>query len=386
MAGVYVHIPFCKSRCRYCDFYSTTMFASRWEAYEEALLNELNLRAETFRSCVQADGDKVETLYFGGGTPSLVNERSIANIIQAIRSAFHKELSLKEVTLEANPGDLTREKLQALKAAGINRLSIGIQSLNDNLLHQIGRRHTAKQAIEVVHMAQEVGFDNISVDLMYGLPGQTMQNWISDVEAICQMNVQHVSAYCLTYEEGTSLFQALERGEVAELEDEILNQMQEYVVNRLSKAGIVRYEISNYAKPGFESRHNSAYWRKKTYLGLGAGAHSYDGKFLRQANPDNLDEYISAVSQAQSVGLARLLHLQDEQLTEDDLYNETVMLGLRTMKGVDSADISSAYLPHFLTQMQRYIDKGLVVKDDTLFAATQEGCHILNRIIEDIMI
>lgn len=373
MLGIYIHIPFCKSRCLYCDFYSTTRHELR-EAYLRAFVKEIRTRKNEFI-------DTYCTIYFGGGTPSLLSTEQINSILSTIAD-YAPRSKWKEVTLEANPGDLSLEKLKALRQIGINRLSIGIQSFNNTLLQRIGRRHNATEAIEAVHSARQAGFENISIDLMYGLPGQTMEDWVLDLEMVTTLPVQHVSAYCLTYEPGTPLYAQLDRREVHELADELVNCMQEKAAEYLKQSAILQYEVSNYAKVGFESKHNSNYWNHTPYVGLGAGAHSFNGVNIRQWNPDDIDKYISSINNS----TAQYLPAGSERLTDVDIYNEMIMLGLRTCKGVDCKRINSGHLNHFLTAIQPYINNGMLVQEKGFVRASGDGWHILNRIIEDIMI
>lgn len=376
MAGIYVHIPFCKSRCRYCDFYSTTMLGRQSE-YISALKQELQLRASCFEQEFRMRGENLKTVYFGGGTPSTLCEKDIADFLMAIRNCFPTE-TIDEITLEANPGDLTEEKLLFLRKAGVNRLSIGIQSFNDALLHLIGRRHSSEEAIEAVRMAKRCGFDNISIDMMYGLPEQSLDDWKRDVQVAVSLDVQHVSAYCLTYEEGTPLYKALLKGEVEELDEDLLNEMQEYLEDVLQQSGIIRYEISNYAIPGYESKHNSSYWIGSPYLGLGAGAHSYDGKYHRKWNPDDIISYISGLE-------AGRLQLQCEELTDVDLYNERIMLGLRTTAGIDISHFSHDEQVGLIDRLDKFLSEGLLVADGSRVRANRMGMRILNSIITELM-
>ena len=245
MAGLYVHIPFCKKRCLYCDFYSTTLLERRAE-YIEAVLREITERkSET--------DEPIRTIYLGGGTPSTLPANDIARILAAIGMQ-----EAEEITMELNPGDATAGYLQDLKNAGINRLSIGIQSFQDHLLRTIGRRHNAQEAIEAVHMAQKAGFDNLSIDLIYALPGQTMRQWEEDIETSLSLDIQHISCYGLIYEEGTALTHMMEKGEIESIDEDIENEMYDYLCNRLKKAGFEHYEVSNFALPGFESKQNSS--------------------------------------------------------------------------------------------------------------------------------
>ena len=376
MAGIYIHIPFCKSRCIYCDFYSTTRLQDR-EEYVRCIEQETALRAPAFAQQMANKGDILKTVYFGGGTPSVLSERHIDDILCNIRSFFH-HTKIEEITLEANPGDLSEDKLRGLKEAGINRLSMGVQSFQDALLHRLSRRHNGEEAIAAVRAARRAGFENISIDLMYGLPEQTMAQWQADVEQAIQLDVEHVSAYCLTYEEGTPLYRMLQDGAVSELDEDLCNQMQDYLEEALEKKGVNRYEISNYAKEGYRSKHNSSYWTGAPYLGLGAGAHSYDGAYCRQWNPDDIGAYMAAIEKGE-------LPFENEILSETDRYNEAVMLGLRTSEGLDLNRFSEADRAQILTESALFLREGLLKHTGEHIRATHAGTRVLNRLIEALM-
>ena len=275
MAGLYVHIPFCKKRCLYCGFFSTTLLSRRKE-YMDALLKEIETRRNEA-------SEPIRTIYIGGGTPSTLEPTDIQAILRTIGIG-----QAEEVSMEMNPGDMNEQYLHQIKQAGVNRLSIGIQSFQDSLLQVLGRRHTAKQAIDAVHLAQQAGFDNISVDLMYALPGQTLELWQSDIEIALQLGIQHISTYGLMYEEGTALTKMVETGEIEAIDEDTENAMYDYLCQRLKEAGFEHYEVSNFALPGYESKHNSSYWDGTQYIGVGAGAHSYIGH-VRSWNPSDLD-------------------------------------------------------------------------------------------------
>lgn len=370
MAGLYIHIPFCKSRCIYCDFFSTTQLGRRTE-YVDALIQEWHSRSEE----AQQTG-KTETIYLGGGTPSLLEIADLQNLFSALPVS-----QAGEITLECNPGDITPEKAAAWRRMGINRLSIGIQSFDDMLLCRIGRRHTAEQARTAVRTAQAAGFDNISIDLIYGLPTDNEPRTIDiepleivkkDVEEALLLDVQHISTYCLTFEEGTPLSRMLARGEVAETDEDTENAMYDYIAHRLGKAGFEHYEVSNFAHPGKRSRHNSNYWNNTPYIGLGAGAHSYNGTD-RSWNPDDLPIYIEEIRN-------HTLVRETEHLSAKDRYNERLMLGLRTADGIACSDLHD---PRLLTH---YIERRLLrLTPDNRVVATLSGLHILNQIIEDLM-
>ena len=364
MAGIYIHIPFCKSRCRYCDFFSTTALEKQ-QQYVDALLREWGTRQHELQ-------EPVHTIYIGGGTPSTLVCEDLRRIILQVATGNNiVRHNSMEITIEANPGDITTEKVQAWREMGINRLSIGVQSLNDTLLQLIGRRHNATQVRQAIKIAQAGGFDNISIDLMYALPSQTMEQWKKDVEEVLQWNIQHLSCYGLIYEEGTTLTQMLERGEIEMVDEEVEMAMYDYLVGELSRHGYLHYEVSNFAREGFESKHNSSYWNNTAYLGLGAGAHSYDGKHQRSWNVSDLDTYINQAISGQ-------WQRETELLTDEDHLLEQVMLGLRTKQGVNKAVVNAE-------AAQRYIEQGLLIEQEGKIIATTTGMHVLNRVIEDLL-
>ncbi|MBQ7997089.1 MAG: radical SAM family heme chaperone HemW [Paludibacteraceae bacterium] len=361
MAGFYVHIPFCKRRCLYCDFYSTILLPRRGE-YVDALLQEITERKKELN-------EPIKTIYLGGGTPSVLDSIDIFRILRTIGTD-----DAEEITMEINPGDADLKYLREIRQCGVNRLSIGIQSFKDDLLQLIGRRHSAIQAINAVHMAQEAGFDNISIDLMYALPSQKMSLWEADIEIALRLGVQHISSYGLMYEEGTALTKKKEQGELEVVDEDTENAMYDYLCKRLKKAGYVHYEVSNFALPGYESKHNSSYWNGTPYIGVGAGAHSYLPP-VRSWNKSDMSAYIKKVNKG-------ILQQDKETLTEKDMYNEQIMLGLRTAKGC----MLSPSVDRRLT-VGNYIQSGLLrEEEDGRIVATQKGLHILNRIIEDLMI
>ena len=363
MAGIYIHIPFCKSRCKYCDFFSTTHMEKRAQ-YVEALLCEWQDRKNELH-------EPIRTLYIGGGTPSTLTVDSLQLIVDSLlESEGGNPARPKEITLEVNPGDVTLEKAQAWRAMGINRLSMGVQSFDDTLLQLIGRRHTAQQAREAVATAQAAGFDNISIDLMYALPSQTIQQWRKDVAQALQLGVQHISTYGLIYEEGTHLTNLLEQGIIEAVDEDTELQMYDYLVEQLTMNGFVHYEVSNFSLPGRQSQHNSSYWNNTPYLGLGAGAHSYDGN-TRTWNVSDLDEYIQQA-------INHRLQPEKEELTDEDKHTERVMLGLRTNQGVSVEDVQ-------LDKAQPYLQQRLLKQEGNRLIATTQGWHLLNRIIEDLV-
>lgn len=373
MAGIYIHIPFCKSRCRYCDFFSTTHLEKQSQ-YIEALLIEMQDRLQLHNNCQLSTDNRqlISTIYIGGGTPSTLQIEHLRAIFDCLANNIPHPIQGTdiEITLEANPGDITPEKAHAWRALGINRLSIGIQSFDDELLQLIGRRHTAAQARQAVATAQAAGFDNISIDLMYALPSQTMEMWQNDVAEALRLGVQHISTYGLIYEEGTVLMTLLDHGVVEAVDEDTEMQMYDYLAETLVANGFLHYEVSNFARPGHESKHNSSYWNDTPYIGLGAGAHSYNG-LQRQWNISNLDSYIAQA-------ITRQWQPETETLTQDQRHTEHIMLGLRTNRGVEISAVNRQ-------RAEAYIAQGLLVKQDDRVVATQQGWHILNRIIEDLL-
>ncbi len=272
MAGIYIHIPFCRQKCYYCDFYKTVN-TSLTVKFLPALESEIILRKGYLES------ETIETIYFGGGTPSVLTESELADILQTL----HQQYSIScdaEITFEANPDDLSIEYLQGLKRTGVNRLSIGIQSFQDTFLKKMNRRHTAMQAVEAIENAANLGFDNISVDLIYGLPGLSSTAWKKDLKQVFKLPVQHLSAYHLTYHEGTAFYTWLKKGALKELKEAQSVSQFEILVEQAEKNGFEQYEISNFAKDRLYSKHNSSYWLGTKYLGLGPSAHSFNGKFI----------------------------------------------------------------------------------------------------------
>jgi len=359
MAGIYVHIPFCYSRCSYCGFFSTTELSQR-SIYVDALLKEYQQRADYL-----PQDEPVRTIYIGGGTPSQLVNKDLERLLRTLPVA-----QAEEVTMEANPSDMTEAKLKAWKAMGINRLSIGVQSFDEGMLAFLNRRHGSKQAKKVIRLAQELGYTNISIDLMYALPYQTLERWQADIDTALTFGVQHISSYCLSYEPGTPLDNWRRKGLVRETDDDLANAMYARLCQRLKEAGYKHYEVSNFALPGYESRHNSSYWDETPYMGLGAGAHSYD-RVSRQWNVANLQKYLRDIMNGK-------VPCKRERLTESEKYNEHVMLGLRTSKGIAATD-------ELLKKAQPYIASGKLKHADGQLIATSDGINILNTIITDLM-
>lgn len=375
MAGIYVHIPFCASRCSYCDFFSTLRLADVGADYVEAVVAEAGLRSGELR------GEPVRTLYLGGGTPSQLPGPLLERLVQGLGDTIDMSC-LEEFTIEANPDDVTPEWCAALTRLGVNRVSMGVQSFEDPILRLIGRRHTAVQAVEAVARLREAGIGNISIDLIFGLPGQTVPSWTDTVRQAIALRPQHISAYGLTYEEGTRLWRQRQDGEVVEVPEEQCLEMYSILVDELQSAGYEHYEISNFALPGYHSRHNSSYWDDTPYLGLGAAAHSYDG-CIRRYNPHDLQRYIDAVMTGKTA-------CEQEKLSQWERYDERVMLGLRTARGVDAErlrqDFGDEAWHHFIDEAQHHLAAGHLKRvGKSRYVLTRDGIMLSDSIIRDLM-
>lgn len=320
MAGIYVHIPFCRKACYYCNFHFSTSFQKKDELIE-ALAKEVKLQSHYL------EGQTIETIYFGGGTPSALPAGDIEMVLKEIQT-FYPIAPNAEVTLEANPDDIISDNLLAWKHAGINRLSIGIQAFQDELLAGWNRNHLSKQALESIPLAQKEGFHNITADLIYGGQGLTDESWIQNLQTLIDFNIPHISSYALTVENGTVLAHQIKKGKIKSPDDEQSNRQYSIMQSILKQSGYEQYEISNFAKPGFQSRHNTNYWSGAHYLGIGPSAHSYNG-LTRQWNVANNIKYTHALEH-------NTVPFEIEVLTNIECYNEIVMTGLRTSTGINT--------------------------------------------------
>ena len=373
MAGVYVHIPFCKQRCVYCDFYST-IDAAWQDTYVDTLIDEARHRQSEVRQCFK-------TLYIGGGTPSQLKTDLMCRLVEGLREALPLG-AVEEFTVEVNPDDVTGHYARLLVDFGVNRVSMGVQSFVDDELRLIRRRHDAQAARLAVQTIRDAGINNISIDLIYGIPGQTIDTWRYSVDEAIALGVQHISAYNLSYEKGTPLWRMREQGKVTEVDDDTCVAMYQLLVDRLKSAGYEHYEISNFAQPGFHSRHNSAYWDGTSYLGLGAAAHSYDGQ-VRRYNIADLKGYIHRVNDQ---GVA----YQEEALTPGEQYDETVMLALRTARGLDTAVIHDRFgqdtYDYLMRQARQHIDAGRLTALGGQLRLTPEAVMLADAIIRDLFL
>ena len=373
MAGIYIHIPFCKRRCIYCDFFSTTQSEKKAE-YVHALARELEMRKD------YVGDEEIETIYLGGGTPSQLSQEELEEIFAYIYKVY-KVTPDAEITLEANPDDLTPEYVSMLRTLPVNRISMGIQTFQEETLKLLHRRHTARQAIEAFRRCREAGFQNISIDLMYGLPGESLETWEQDLQQAVDLRPEHISAYHLIYEEGTTLWNLREQNKVEEAEEELSLTLFKTLIERLTKAGYQHYEISNFCLPGLHSRHNSSYWTGKKYLGCGPSAHSFDG-ISRQWNVSSLEKYLEGIRSNQ-------LDFELEDLDLYTRYNDFVITSIRTCLGMPLTQLRTTYgetLYNYCLRMAKpHIEQGVLeIKEDTL-KLTPQGIFISDGIMSDLL-
>jgi oxygen-independent coproporphyrinogen-3 oxidase len=372
MSGIYIHIPFCKQACHYCDFHFSTSLKKK-EELVNALCTELVLRKN------ELDGN-VETIYFGGGTPSLLSSEELQQIFETIYSNF-KVSENPEITLEANPDDLSKEQIHKFTNSQINRLSIGIQSFFEEDLKLMNRAHNASEALESIKEAKQY-FENISIDLIYGIPGMSSERWKKNLEIVLSLDVPHLSCYALTVEPKTALKKFIEKGIVPPVDEEAAKQHYEILLSETEKAGLENYEFSNFGKPGFHSRNNTAYWEGKPYLGIGPSAHSYDGKF-RSWNIANNTKYIKSIEAGE-------LPSEKELLSKQDKYNEYIMTGLRTKKGVSLGKVESEfgkkYSEYLLKQAENLLKNNLLILENETLKISKKGKFLSDGIAADLFL
>ena len=373
MAGIYIHIPFCKRRCIYCDFFSTTQ-SEKKSAYVRALCRELEMRRD------YVEGEEIETIYLGGGTPSQLTEEELKAIFSSIYHIY-KVKEDAEITLEANPDDLTPEYVAVLRQLPINRISMGIQTFQEETLKLLHRRHTAVQAIEAFRRCREAGFRNISIDLMYGLPGETLETWMQDLRQAINLRPEHISAYHLIYEEDTALWRLREQHCVEEADEDLSVSLFTTLIDRLSEAGYQHYEISNFCLPGLHSRHNSSYWTSKKYLGCGPSAHSFNG-VSRQWNVASLEGYIKGVEEGE-------LDYEVEELDLYTRYNDYVLTSIRTCWGMSLSKLRSEFgeeLYRYCMRMAKpHVDQGVLENSEGVLRLTRKGIFVSDGIMSDLM-
>ncbi len=374
MAGIYLHIPFCRKRCHYCDFFKSTDLSQKARLLE-GLKKEMESRSSELAS------EEINTIYLGGGTPSVLLVDELKGLLDTIFLNYRVSPEA-EITMEANPDDLSQAVLSFLREIGFNRLSMGIQSFSETDLKLMNRRHGVMQAIQSVKWAKTAGFRNISIDLIYGLPNQTLEEWERNVQVAVQLDVQHISAYNLTYHEGTVFYDQLKKGILKELPDELSLQQFEILIRILKDAGFEHYEISNFCKPGFYSKHNSSYWKNQKYLGVGPSAHSFD-LVSRRWNVSSIGAYLDGIENGKP-------YSESEILTEQDRYNDYIITGLRTIWGVSEelikSEFSAPYLDHFHKMSEKYLQLGKVIRTSEKVSLSPEGLFISDQIMADFMV
>jgi putative coproporphyrinogen dehydrogenase len=419
MSGLYIHIPFCASRCIYCGFYSTVPAKKKderlsvEEQYVNALCHEMELRE---RDDYDMTGERttLSTIYFGGGTPSQLSFQSLRKIFQTIDKVFHiglerdeysntcKTATPVEITMECNPDDVTEEFAQNLRSLPINRVSMGAQTFSDDRLKFLHRRHTADEVETAVERLRDVDIKNISVDLMFGFPNETLAEWEDDIERLIALDIEHISAYSLMYEEGTPLYRLLQAGKVKEMDDELYRQMYDTLIDRLTEAGYEQYEISNFAKlkaqssnlklqtsmfnvqsPNFKvqspfrSQHNSSYWHNVPYIGIGASAHSY-GNGRRSWNVSDTKAYIAAIQE-------NILPSEEEIIDADTHYNDMIMTALRTCEGIDLTNLSAEHRTYLMHLAQPLQEQGLLIENNGWLRLTRNGIYVSDSVMSDLM-
>ena len=413
MFGLYIHIPFCASRCIYCGFYSTTSAREKGERlsveeqYVNALCHEMELRMEKSDDMFGRKMTGLSSIYLGGGTPSLLSFNSLQKIFQTIDKVYHIGLEWNkedntcsttipiEITMECNPDDVTEEFAQNLRSLPINRISMGAQTFSNERLHFLHRRHTADEVKNAVKRLRGIGIKNISVDLMFGFPNETLEEWNDDIERLLALDIEHISAYSLMYEKGTPLFRLLQEGKVKEIDEELYRQMYDTLIDRLAKAGYEQYEISNFAKldvqsPKFNiqtskskiqslyrSQHNSSYWQNIPYIGIGAAAHSY-GNGKRSWNVADIKAYITAIQKNR-------LPSEEEIIDADTHYNDIIMTALRTCEGIDLSILPAEYRTYLIRLAKPFQQQGLLKEDNGKLHLTRNGIYVSDSIMSDLM-
>ena len=390
MAGLYFHIPFCASRCIYCGFYSTITphaeKANTMDLYVDALCKEAVTEKNYLFGEYSNTAERIETIYFGGGTPSQLQACHIEKIFRCIADNYADRMlnySDMEISLECNPDDITPEFAENLRHLPINRISMGAQTFSDERLKFLRRRHKASDVRTAIERLRRVGIENISIDLMFGFPNETIEQWQLDIDKAIALNVEHISAYSLMYEEGTPLYQLLQKGLVKDMDEELYRSMYDSLIERLAIAKYEQYEISNFAKltysaaSPFRSRHNSAYWSNKPYLGIGASAHSYNLS-TRRWNIDNLHEYIDGITNNRPI-------YEAENIDANTHYDDMVTTALRTKSGIDLSALSSPYKEHIAKASAPLISQGLLAITDNHLHLTRNGIYVSDFVMSELM-
>jgi len=373
MAGIYIHIPFCAQKCSYCDFYSIVSFTQR-ASFIQALIKEISLRKNDLQS------KEITTIYFGGGTPSLLKKQELASIFDAIYENYSVRKDA-EITLEANPEDINKDYLKDLQYLSVNRLSIGLQSFVDRDLQMMNRRHTAQKSKVSVELAFASGFDDISVDLIYGLPNASIQEWEQNLEQVFSLPITHLSAYHLTYEKGTLLYKRKQQKRILEIEEEQSLAQFKLLHQKVQEYGFSYYEISNFAKEEKYAQHNLSYWQQKNYLGFGPSAHSFDGK-TRRWNLARLKTYITGITEQKE-------YYEKEYLSKNDSWNDYLITALRTRWGIDKRYVQENFDKLYFQSLTKEIQSFIKTKDirdtETHFVLTAKGIFISDYIMEQLI-
>jgi len=373
MSGIYIHIPFCKKQCFYCDFYHIISTGDNYE-FTDALMKEASLRKDYLGT------ESVSTIYLGGGTPSVYSAKELGKILDHINSVFSIEENC-EITIELNPEDVNPTYLKELKRLNINRLSLGIQSWKDSDLTMLNRRHDAAQAEVALKDTFMTGFENVSIDLIYGIPGMTAKEWESNLDISFSFDIKHLSAYHLTFEKRTVFGKMLEKGLITEIDEEESTSLFNLLIEKTESAGYIHYEISNFGKQGFFSIHNSNYWKQVNYIGLGPSAHSFNG-YSRQWNIRDLKGYIKSVNKGKPF-------FEKEELDNKTRFNEYIMTSLRTMWGIDLEYVEKTYekegYDYVINLATKFCNYGLMKKDKNSLILTNQGKMICDNIISEFM-
>ena len=373
MAGIYIHIPFCKTRCIYCDFYSTTRSELK-ERYIHALCRELEIRRQYLQ------GEPIETIYFGGGTPSQLSGEDFQQVFDTIEKTYGMK-QVQEITLEANPDDLTPQYVQTLTKLPFNRISMGLQTFDEATLRLLNRRHTAAQAITAIERCREAGFRNISIDLIYGLPGETAERWEHDLTQAIALNPEHISAYHLIYEEGTPIYKMLQQHRVSEVDEESSVYFFSSLIDRLTTAGYEHYEISNFCRPGYPSRHHTSYWQGIPYLGCGPSAHSFNRR-EREWNIASLNKYLQGIESGERA-------CETEILDTTTRYNECIITSIRTSQGLSLTKLKEEFgtelWQYCLNMAAHSIKNGMLEERGDNLRLTRKGIFISDSIMSDLL-
>lgn len=367
MAGIYIHIPFCASRCIYCGFYSTTGLLNLQDQYVDAVIKETILRKEYLHN------ERVETIYIGGGTPSLLSTENIKKLGKWIIPAE----GVREFTMECNPDDITNELCTTMTDIGINRVSLGVQTFSDDRLRFLRRRHKAQHVIKAIETLRKAGIKNISIDLMFGFPNESINDWEADIQQALAMEVQHISAYSLMYEEGTPLYNMRQRGLVKDCKEEDSVKMYRKLRELLAAAGYKHYEISNFARQGYQSIHNSNYWNGTPYLGLGAAAHSYDTR-SRQWNINDIRKYITAIEKG-------IVPMNIEIIDRRTRYNDMITTALRTCDGINLNTLAPEEQDYIIRNARGSISNGLLTITDNRMKLTEKGLFVSDDVMSDLI-